>query len=56
MLGNLSLSLNVRKHIRKSEILDYVQRDFGEYPWSESTLTRRLRHLGIRYIDYDTPS
>ena len=45
----------VRQNFKRSEILDFVQRDFPEYTWSTATLDRRLRHFGIYYINYDTP-
>lgn len=46
---------NVSQNFKRSEILDFVQRDFPEYAWSTATLDRRLRHFGIYYINYDTP-
>ena len=45
----------VRENIKKSEILDYVKRDYPDYPWSMSTLSRRLRYFHIKYINYETP-
>ena len=45
----------VSQNFKRSEILDFVQRDFPEYTWSTATLDRRLRHFGIYYINYDTP-
>ena len=45
----------VLQNFRKSEILDFVKRDYLEYPWSTATLSRRLRHFDIKYIDYETP-
>ena len=45
----------VSQNFKRSEILDFVQRDFPEYTWSTATLERRLRHFGIYYINYDTP-
>ena len=44
----------VRQNLKRSEILDFVKRDFPEYAWSIATLDRRLRQFGIRYIDYTT--
>ena len=35
----------VSQNFKRSEILDFVQRDFPEYTWSTATLDRRLRHL-----------
>ena len=45
----------VRENVRKCEILDFVKRDYPEYPWSMATLSRRLRHCHIKYINYETP-
>ena len=45
----------VRENIKKSEILDYVKRDYPDYPWSMATLSRRLRYFDIKYINYETP-
>ena len=45
----------VSQNLKRSQILDFVQRDFSEYSWSTATLDRRLRHFGIYYINYDTP-
>ena len=45
----------VRQNFKRSEIVDFVQRDFPEYTRSTATLDRRLRHFGIYYINYDTP-
>ena len=45
----------VRENLKRSEILDFVKRDFPGYAWSiVATLDRRLRHFEIRYIDYNT--
>ena len=46
---------NVRQNLKRLEILDYVKRDYPQYPWGLPTLDRRLRCFGIRYISYDTP-
>jgi hypothetical protein len=54
--GKLKKDLDqyVRENLKRSEILDFVKRDFPEYAWSIATLDRRLRHFEIRYIDYAT--
>ena len=54
---NLKTDLDkyVRESLRKCEILDFVKRDYPEYPWSMATLSRRLRPFDIKYIDYETP-
>ena len=45
----------VASNMQRSEILDFVKRDYGMYPWSIPTLDRRLRHFGVRYIKRNTP-
>ena len=37
----------VRGNLQRTEILDYMQRDFPEYAWSLCTLDRRLRYFDI---------
>ena len=43
----------VAQNYKRSEVLDYVTRDFPMYPWSLRSLERRLKHFGVRYIDYN---
>ena len=38
----------VSQNLKRSEILDFVKRDFPEYAWSIATLDRRLLQFGIR--------
>jgi len=45
----------VASNMQRSEILDFVKRDYGMYPWSIPTLDRRLRHFVVRYINRNTP-
>ena len=56
---NNQLENDLRKYVsqnfKRSEILEFVERDFPEYIWSTATLDRRLRQFGIYYINYDTP-
>ena len=49
------LKTYVSQNLKRSEVLDFMQRDFPQYKWSLATLDQRLRHFGIHYIDYDTP-
>lgn len=35
----------VKRNLKRSEIIDFMQRDFPEYTWSLTTLDRRLRHF-----------
>ena len=43
----------VRIALRGTEIL--VERDYREYAWSLRTLSRRMCHFGISYIDSEVP-
>ena len=44
----------VARNLKRLEILDFMRQDYGQYPWSERTLARRLSHFSIKYINYDT--
>ena len=50
-----SLANYVRQNLKRSEIMDFVQRDYAHYKWSIATLDGRLRFFGISYIDYGVP-
>lgn len=54
---NLKADLDkyVRENLKKSEILDFLKRDYPGYCWSSATLSRRLGYFDIKYINYDTP-
>ena len=45
----------VSQNLKRTEILDFVQQKFSQYQWSIATLDRRLRYIGIHYINYNTP-
>ena len=51
-----SLAEELKKYVlanlRRSEVLDFVERDYLQYAWSLGTLSRRMNHFGIKYIDY----
>ena len=44
----------VAQNYKRTEILDFVKRDFAEYQWSIATLARRLKQFQISYVDYTT--
>ena len=44
----------ISQNLKRVEILDYMKRDFGDYNWSLRTLARRLKELGITYINHET--
>jgi hypothetical protein len=42
----------VSKNLKREEILDFVKRDYSNYSWSLGTLSRRLKHFNIKYINH----
>lgn len=46
-----ALEKYVQQGLKISEIMDFMLLDFAEYPWSMSSLDRRLRHFEINYND-----
>ena len=40
--------------MKRSEVLDFLKRDYPEYAWSLPTLDRRMRYFDIKYINYET--
>ena len=45
----------VRIGLRRNEILSFMEREYGEYAWSIRTLSCRMCHFGISYIDTEVP-
>lgn len=41
----------VRQDLRRREMLDFLQRDYSQYPWSLCSLDRRMCYFGIFYTD-----
>ena len=41
----------VLANLRRSEVLDFVERDYPQYAWSLGRLSRRMNHFGIKYVD-----
>jgi len=48
------LEYYVKLSLKRCEILDYMFKNYPQYPWSLSTLARRLSYFNLRYIDYTT--
>ena len=44
----------VAQNLRRTEILDFIKREYPGYAWSLHTLNRRLSYFKIRYNDYNT--
>ena len=42
----------VQRNLKQQEILDLVKGHYPMYAWSLRTLSRRLQHFGIKFIDY----
>ena len=49
-----SIKHYVMQNMKRSEVLDFLQRDYPEYAWSLPTLDRRMRYFDIKYINYET--
>uniref|UniRef100_A0A7M5WYV8 Integrase core domain-containing protein n=1 Tax=Clytia hemisphaerica TaxID=252671 RepID=A0A7M5WYV8_9CNID len=45
----------VKQNLRRKEILDILRQKYPNYPWSLSTLDRRMRHFNLWYLDKTTP-
>ena len=48
-----SIKHYVMQNMKRSEVLDFLKRDYPEYAWSLPTLGR-MRHFDIKYINYET--
>ena len=44
----------VLNNFKRTEVVDFMRKDYPEYTWSRRTLDRRLRYFNISYIDYQT--
>ena len=46
----------VVRNFKRSEILDFLKRDFPDYSWSLklASLSRRMKYFDIKYTDYST--
>ena len=56
LIDDLAKFVNLFKkcqNLYKREILNLVEVRYPQYAWSMRTLTRRLQHFDIKYIDYD---
>ena len=40
--------------MKRSEVLDFLKRDYPEYAWSLPTLDRRIRYFDMKYIHYES--
>lgn len=51
------LAFDLKKYViynfSRREVLDFVQRDYPQYAWSLGTLSRRLNHFRIKYVDHN---
>ena len=44
----------IMQNMKRSEVLDFLKRDYPEYAWSLHTLDRRMRYFDAKYINYET--
>ena len=53
---NLKIAIKkyVTQGLQRNEALDFLQRDFGHYPWSMRSLDRCMIHFEINYNDSGT--
>ena len=49
-----SIKHYVMQNMKRSEVLDFLKRDYPEYAWSLPKLDRHLRYFDIKYINYET--
>ena len=47
------LALYMKQNLNQKEVFDLVKKKYPEYAWSLQSLSRRLQHLRIKYVDYD---
>ena len=40
--------------MKRSEVFDFLKRDYPEYAWSLPTLDRRMRYFDMKYINFET--
>ena len=52
------LATDIRKYVmqnmKREEALDFLRLDYPQYAWSLLTLSRRMCHFGIKYVNHDT--
>ena len=44
----------VLRNFKRSEMLDFLKRDFPDYSWSFASLSRRMKYFNVKYTDYST--
>ena len=44
----------VLQNLTRREVLDFLGRDYPQYAWSLPTLSRRMAHFGVKYVEYET--
>lgn len=55
--GDDELQTDLKKYVlqnlKRSEILDFMNRVCSQYAWSLGTLSRKFNYFNIKYINYD---
>jgi hypothetical protein len=58
MEGDMELKDDIKAYVaqnlRQTEIVDFLKVKYPMYAWSVRTLSRRMHHFDIKYIEYDT--
>ena len=49
----LDLQDYVRRNFQRLEILDFIKQKYPIYTWSLRSLSRRMNHFDIKYINYE---
>ena len=50
---NNDLAKFVSLNLKRTEILDFLRKDYPMYAWSLRSLARRMQYFGIQFTDYD---
>ena len=51
----MDLEKYVKQSVKRVEIIEFVERDHSDCPWSIANIDRRLRHYSIGYIECNRP-
>ena len=56
--NNENVKADIQKYVLQNftrrEVLDFLGRDYPQYAWSLPTLSQRMAHFGLKYVDYGT--
>ena len=43
----------VEKNFKRKEILDFMNQRYPQYAWSLTSISRRMKFFGIKYVDVE---